>query len=218
MWGATGEQEWTPALTTGVDWKSLTIPACLPITTDYFPDQRSLQNDFVVSDYSLIPDDVNADYGKQGVSASGRRPLETQEVFRELISQRLTQGFQMIVLPTNKHLSADGNDKEYLLSIGRIFHKIVLKGSTILVTSYRPRHPYPTCNIHYRYRLQAPDHETYEVIINGNLVLDGIRHIAFFLNVYFRFHGWTLMLKSWKTTTGTIWIIIFVPVVIRNSP
>jgi hypothetical protein len=43
LWGATGEQEWTPALQTGVDWKSLTIPACLPITTDYFPDERSLQ-------------------------------------------------------------------------------------------------------------------------------------------------------------------------------
>lgn len=94
LWGATGEQEWTPALTTGVDWKSLTIPACLPITTDYFPDQRSLQNDFVVSDYSMIPDDVNADYGGQQ-RASGRRKLETQEVFRELISQRLSQGFQV---------------------------------------------------------------------------------------------------------------------------
>ena len=78
LWGATGEQVWTPALTTGVDWKSLTIPACLPITTDYFPDQRSLQNDFVVSDYSMIPDDVNADYGQQ--RATGRRHLETQEV------------------------------------------------------------------------------------------------------------------------------------------
>ncbi|CAL4145462.1 unnamed protein product, partial [Meganyctiphanes norvegica] len=38
LWGATGEQEWTAAMTTGVDWKSLTLPACLPITTDYFPD------------------------------------------------------------------------------------------------------------------------------------------------------------------------------------
>ena len=157
LWGATGEQEWTPALTTGVDWKSLTIPACLPITTDYFPDQRSLQNDFVVSDYSMIPDDVNGDYGQQ--RASGRRTLETREVFRELISQRLAQGFQLIILPDKQ----SSNDQEYLLSIGRIFHKIVLKGSTITVTGYRPRHPYPTFRIHYRYRLQTPDHETYEV-------------------------------------------------------
>ena len=184
-------QVWTPALTTGVDWKSLTIPACLPITTDYFPDQRSLQNDFVVSDYSMIPDDVNADYGQQ--RATGRRPLETQEVapvggilkefrnhliifflypflkvFRELVSQRLAQGFQLIILP-NKH---SASDNEYLLSIGRIFHKIVLKASTITVTGYRPRHPYPTCNIHYRYRLQAPEHDRYEVSTGFSTIIN----------------------------------------------
>ena len=85
------------------------------------------------------------------------------KVFRELVSQRLAQGFQLIILP-NKH---SVNDNEYLLSIGRIFHKIVLKGSTITVTGYRPRHPYPTCNIHYRYRLQAPDHDRYEVSISS---------------------------------------------------
>ena len=67
LWGATGEQGWTPALTTGVDWKSLTVPACLPITTDYFPDERSLQVDYLVSDYSLLPDDVNADYAQVNV-------------------------------------------------------------------------------------------------------------------------------------------------------
>ena len=45
----------------GVDWKSLTIPASLPITTDYFPDKKSLDYDYVVADYSLLPDDVNAE-------------------------------------------------------------------------------------------------------------------------------------------------------------
>ncbi|XP_066997885.1 GATOR complex protein Iml1 isoform X2 [Anabrus simplex] len=186
LWGATGEQEWTPALTTGVDWKSLTIPACLPITTDYFPDKRSLQNDYVVSDYNLLPDDVNADFAQQrGIY---RKPLTTPEVFRELVSQRLAQGFQLIVIP-----KADGSKRpqtpgpntsnstvgvssvvmtrprdiepteEYFLSIGRVFHKIALSGSAITVTRYRPRHPYPPFNIHYRYRFHAPHHDTYEV-------------------------------------------------------
>lgn len=74
---------------TGVDWKSLTIPACLPITTDYFPDKRSLQNDYVVSDYNLLPDDVNADFAQQ--RAIYKKPLTTTEVFKELVSQRLAQ-------------------------------------------------------------------------------------------------------------------------------
>ncbi|XP_057336662.1 GATOR complex protein Iml1 isoform X5 [Microplitis mediator] len=182
LWGATGEQEWTPALTTGVDWKSLTIPACLPITTDYFPDKRSLQNDYVVSDYNLLPDDVNADFAQQ--RAIYKKPLTTAEVFKELVSQRLAQGFQLIILPSNNknqstkqdsgiksHISSlmrgrqtDSEPKEeYLLSIGRIFHKISLCGNCITVTRYRPRHPYPPFNIHYRYRFHAPHHDTYEV-------------------------------------------------------
>ncbi|KAG7211009.1 hypothetical protein KM043_016376 [Ampulex compressa] len=182
LWGATGEQEWTPALTTGVDWKSLTIPACLPITTDYFPDKRSLQNDYVVSDYNLLPDDVNADFAQQ--RAIYKKPLTTAEVFKELVSQRLAQGFQLIILsPLNKNQtntpgsttvppissvmrgrqSESEPKEEYLLSIGRIFHRISLSGNSITVTRYRPRHPYPPFNIHYRYRFHAPHHDTYEV-------------------------------------------------------
>ncbi|CAH2990811.1 unnamed protein product [Chilo suppressalis] len=184
LWGATGEQEWTPALTTGVDWKSLTIPACLPITTDYFPDKRSLQNDYLVSDYNLLPDDVNADFAQN--RAIYKDPLTTMEVFKELVSQRLAQGFQLIVgvnendvieahcpstnvPPPSKVAPQSGKSinaaptKRYLLSIGRIFHKLTLVGSTITVTRYRPRHPYPPFNIHYRYRFHAPNHDTYEV-------------------------------------------------------
>ncbi|XP_072943926.1 GATOR complex protein Iml1 isoform X2 [Epargyreus clarus] len=168
LWGATGEQEWTPALTTGVDWKSLTIPACLPITTDYFPDKRSLQNDYLVSDYNLLPDDVNADFAQN--RAIYKEPLTTNEVFKELVSQRLAQGFQLIVgvnenevIETHCGAPPAASAKRYLLSIGRIFHELTLLGNTITVTRYRPRHPYPPFNIHYRYRFHAPNHDTYEV-------------------------------------------------------
>ncbi|KOB71213.1 DEP domain-containing protein 5 [Operophtera brumata] len=147
LWGATGEQEWTPALTTGVDWKSLTIPACLPITTDYFPDKRSLQNDYLVSDYNLLPDDVNADFAQN--RAIYKEPLTTMEVFKELVSQRLAQ----LIVGVNENEVIESHcpstatpppskvapqcskpvtpTKRYLLSIGRIFHKLTLVGSTI---------------------------------------------------------------------------------------
>ena len=78
-WGATGEQEWTPAITTGVDWKSLVIPACLPVTTDFYPDNRSLINDYVESEYTLLPEDQCSDYNKSDKLAS--------QVFQELICQ-----------------------------------------------------------------------------------------------------------------------------------
>ena len=39
----------------GVDWKSLTIPASLPLTTDYFPNDTALDNDYLVNEYDLMP-------------------------------------------------------------------------------------------------------------------------------------------------------------------
>ncbi|XP_041349030.1 GATOR complex protein Iml1-like isoform X2 [Gigantopelta aegis] len=225
MWG-TGEQEWSPDMTTGwdwrplsqnetnntgsqliktiisadmnsqnfcagisVDWKSLTIPATLPITTDFFPDKRSLHYDYVVSDYSLLPDD-NSDYGSktshtEDESFYRRKPPSTVQVFKELISQRLAQGFQMIKYSKNGspgeavHMGSSPQythttglmrsqpqtvqSEEYYLSIGRIFHKLTLTGAAITVTRYRPRHPQLELLHEYQYRFQAPDSYSYEV-------------------------------------------------------
>jgi len=107
------------------------------------------------------------------------------------------QGFQLIILPEKQCSPPQApccgghfvlrrvpqqEEKKYLLSIGRIFHKISLTGSTITVTRYRPRHPYQNINIgkatsdyclqlyqisvklsDYRYRFHAPNHDNYEV-------------------------------------------------------
>ncbi|XP_054714786.1 GATOR complex protein Iml1-like [Uloborus diversus] len=182
-----GEQEWTPAVTTGVDWKSLVIPACLPITTDYFPDRRSLQNDYVISDYSLLPEDIIAENAHpryfQNDDDNARRPLTTPEVYKELICQRLQQGFQIILLPKQhssysltqissspqysssiiKGQTKQEHPEECLLSIGRIFHKLNLDVPCITVTQYRPRHPHREIKVHYCYRFHAPDSDTYGV-------------------------------------------------------
>lgn len=159
------------------------MPACLPITTDYFPDKRALKQDYVVSNYTLLPDDVNDDYASN--RAVYQKPLTTAEVFKELISQRLAQGFQLIIGATSSSSSNSNSNQvtekaqlnssvvngspvrngsipssprntssvvinaispqhteeeiAHKLSIGRIYHKISLVGSTITVTIYRPR-------------------------------------------------------------------------------
>lgn len=74
---------------TGVDWKSMVFPACLPITTDYFPDDVDLQSFYLFSNYNLLPEDVNADVALQ--RAVYREPLSTTEVFYQMICQRLSQ-------------------------------------------------------------------------------------------------------------------------------
>ena len=38
-----------------MDWKSMTIPASLPLTTDYLPEEMSLKMDYLMSNYTLLP-------------------------------------------------------------------------------------------------------------------------------------------------------------------
>ncbi|XP_050411212.1 GATOR complex protein Iml1 isoform X2 [Patella vulgata] len=174
-----------------VDWKSLTTPASLPITTDFFPDSHSLHYDYVVSDYNLLPDDINSDYWIKPASTEDEKfyrqePITTVQVFRELINQRLAEGFQLILFnnpkiitqkeanmgtsPQYQHASSlirarprQENQEEYYLSIGRIFHKLTLCGPTITVTRYRPRHSQPKHHYKYLYRFQCPDSNSYDV-------------------------------------------------------
>jgi len=103
-----------------------------------------------------------------------RPPLTTVQVFAELVSQRLAQGFQLVIRPIPEQVDKGGETKgiptvpnpnphpimrtsqlspmsgitmreeeagseEHILSIGRVFHKIQLDGSTITVTRYRPK-------------------------------------------------------------------------------
>ncbi|OQR72135.1 hypothetical protein BIW11_01364 [Tropilaelaps mercedesae] len=175
-WGPTGEQRWTPALTTGVDWKSLVIPACLPLTTDYFPDPHILVADYTLSDYCLLPEDLP--------HASGASTLSRDvQVYHELVCQRLQQGFQIVTLPPNhpyrssraplsgfpdQRSRKDGRvDKlepeECLMSIGAIFHSVQL-GSTneIAVKQYKPRQASQDLDsVPYRYQFTSPGNEEY---------------------------------------------------------
>lgn len=162
----TGELEWTHAITTGVDWKSLVIPACLPITTDFLPDTRTLQQDYVTYAYDLLPEDQANDFFQQRFltldeDLKKSNTLTTDRVYIELICQRLQQGFQLILQPKSEMVRID--KYKYILSIGRIYHELLLKESKITITYYHPRHPYNAKNIQYCYRIRTPDNETYGI-------------------------------------------------------
>ncbi|CAN7986898.1 unnamed protein product [Ixodes hexagonus] len=186
LWGTTGEQEWTPALTTGVDWKSLVIPACLPVTTDFFPDKHSLQYDYVMSEYGLLSEERSTEITQTRCYRGDEdykhhKPLTTQQVYQELVCQRLQQGFQIIKLPPKApsvngahngpghsvlrgHTPHNEEKEECRMSIGRIFHTISLSGPVITVTQYRPRHASREVKpILYVYNLQAPGSHSYDV-------------------------------------------------------
>ncbi|XP_077150292.1 GATOR1 complex protein DEPDC5 isoform X7 [Ranitomeya variabilis] len=158
--------------TVGVDWKSLTTPACLPLTTDYFPDRQSLQNDYTEGCYDLLPE---ADLDRRDEEGT---QMTAQQVFEEFICQRLMQGYQIIVQPKQTKptstaqpplsssplyrrglVSRNRPEEEnlYWLSMGRTFHKVAFKDKIITVTRYLPKYPYESAQISYTYNL-CPSH------------------------------------------------------------
>ena len=46
---------------TGVDWKSLCMPACLPLTINYFPDEASLKKHYFEYHYTMVIEDALED-------------------------------------------------------------------------------------------------------------------------------------------------------------
>ncbi|XP_054618374.1 GATOR complex protein DEPDC5 isoform X2 [Dunckerocampus dactyliophorus] len=159
--------------TVGVDWKSLTTPACLPLTTDYFPDRQMLQSDYTEGCYDLLP---HSDLERREDEAPG---MSANQVFEEFVCQRLMQGYQIIV-QNNKRRSqptvttplgssplytrglvslrrVEEEETVYWLSMGRTFHKVCLKDKIITVTRYLPKYPYESGHIQYSYSL-CPSH------------------------------------------------------------
>lgn len=67
------EYDWTAAVKTSVDWKSLTCPALLPLTTDFYPNKKTLDSDYLEYNYKLYIEEEdeftdekkNSDWGKQ---------------------------------------------------------------------------------------------------------------------------------------------------------
>ena len=54
---------------TGLDWKSLTQPACLPITTDFFPSQATMNRDYFENPTKLVV----STYGSVTGEATGEK-------------------------------------------------------------------------------------------------------------------------------------------------
>jgi hypothetical protein len=99
-----------------VKWRSMTTPACLPLTTIYLPTEYDLQKQWQEYPYQIsISSDTSSFLVKR---ASSTHPALA--VLREMTSQRLAQGFQFIV-PAGKSVSdgldssMSGNENEFRL-------------------------------------------------------------------------------------------------------
>ncbi|KAI8576187.1 hypothetical protein K450DRAFT_274948 [Umbelopsis ramanniana AG] len=94
-----------------VHWRSLVTPACLPLTTDYFPPPEELENMYDHYMYTVsASEDVNL---YQAGDRSMPEYKKTENLLNEMISQRLAQGFQIIVegaanMPVQKQMPIKG--------------------------------------------------------------------------------------------------------------
>ena len=123
--------------------------------------------------FSCRPTEINSD-------SKGRSGLRCPEAFSEIVSQRLAQGFQLIVFPkggcssSSRQSGAFSKHRDDLdrlfniepgrknlfhhwLSIGKIFHKITYNQEIdeIVVNKNQPLHPRKDEKQEYRYRFQV---------------------------------------------------------------
>jgi hypothetical protein len=88
-----------------VKWRSMTSPACLPLTTLYLPTESDLASQWLEYPYTMsISSEMNSFLVKRNPSTH-----PALAVLREMASQRLAQGYQFIVPAGGQSESADGS-------------------------------------------------------------------------------------------------------------
>lgn len=88
-----------------IKWKCMITPACLPITTEFFPAPSELENGYDVSSYEFVvdPSEMRSFLVKAPASVGAPdaiRPAFALAVMRGMVAQRLALGFQFILRPS----------------------------------------------------------------------------------------------------------------------
>ncbi|KAL5478011.1 hypothetical protein EMCRGX_G024886 [Ephydatia muelleri] len=172
---------------TGTDWQSLTEPASLPITCDYFPSNSDLSHDFVEHPFTVVVStlDSSSSTNQNNLAWRSSHPnMNTFQAFREMISQRIIQGFQLVFeegvgglfslnqslsdlekevhnqkSSPNRHSSSFHklNIIHVKMSLGRLFHHLELNYPDILVHIYKSKSSIDNYTFNYTYQLCADD-------------------------------------------------------------
>jgi DEP domain-containing protein 5 len=132
-----------PLQTKSMKWKSLCSPASVPLTTEYFPTRLQLNTEYHQRPYNISE---NAEEDLSEV------PKSREEFLRELISLRLSHGFQFVVGPVvaeafgQKVMKiADAFDREHIaedgasvfMSMGNTIHQLsCLNGTEVEVNMF----------------------------------------------------------------------------------
>jgi len=87
----------------GPNWKSLTFPAILPISIDYFPSQQEVDHNFTFGMYNVtLSEFENSPYSSFS---------SNKDALMEMVRQRLTQDYQLV---PSSHVNASNFRRESL--------------------------------------------------------------------------------------------------------
>ncbi|EGG06793.1 uncharacterized protein MELLADRAFT_86188 [Melampsora larici-populina 98AG31] len=88
-------------------WKSLTTPGCLPITTDFSPSQEELNTSYALTEYEYLiaESSVLVKTPDPSLTPQEASKVRAASTLREAISQRLSQGFQLVIPELPLHVT-----------------------------------------------------------------------------------------------------------------
>lgn len=130
-------------------WKALCCPAAVPLTTEFFPTRAQFETEYESKPYNIAQNDDDEDMAEESKSR--------EDFFRELISLRLAQGFQVVVGPavarafgqrllkvadifTRNQKLEDG--ASVFMSVGNTIHQLsCVNGSEVEVNIYSRKPP-----------------------------------------------------------------------------
>ncbi|KIO23515.1 hypothetical protein M407DRAFT_27041 [Tulasnella calospora MUT 4182] len=89
-----------PTLQYQIKWKSMCTPACLPLTTEYYPSKTELEKAYQVYSYDvLVTPDVRGSFMLKRTTNSNEEEEWPLLVMKQMAALRLALGFQFIVAP-----------------------------------------------------------------------------------------------------------------------
>lgn len=100
----------TPTLQQNIKWKSMCTPACMPLTTEYYPSKTELEKAYQVYSYDvLVTPEVHASFMlKRTLGKTDEEEDWPLLVMRQMAALRLALGFQFIVAPASLGLPKTG--------------------------------------------------------------------------------------------------------------
>lgn len=142
-----------------MQWKSLSAPASVPLTTEYFPTKTQLDTEFQRQPYNIaqnLEDDLSEE------------PKLREDFLRELISARFAHGFQVVVGPnvakafgqklmkiadvfSRDHMVEDGTS--LFMGVGNTIHQLsCVNGTEVEVNIFvrKPTEPALPADQHFR--------------------------------------------------------------------